>query len=412
MLMPETRFEAEAAPNAGAIDAIVRAHGPMVRRALRQLGVPAEQVEDATQDVFVVLVRRIDDFDRSRSLTNWLWGIAKGVASGYRRSGRRRGRLQHALTVETVSPPRESSARAVAAGQAGAILERFLGELDQGKCAVFVMAEIEGATGPEIARRLDLNLNTVYARLRSARQCFRAAVASHHEPNATPLFAGLLPSLPKPSLAIGSAALAAALVLPIAAQDMSSIDAPRFAGYRSIPDASLGLAASIAGMPDEAPAATSRPRRAVPTRKVETASVDEEIVIIEDDDDDTALEDIVFFDTDGAGLGQGMGRNPAAKHAAGDEGDDPMFAVTLAAMIAAPSPDIPEPTEAEADAAALLDGATPQAREYIFGEDDVEGEVLGPEGESLHHPSRIRFGSLITIRAHFMPELIRIATDL
>ena len=410
--MPQTRFEDEAdAPNAAAIDAIVRAHGSMVRRALRQLGVPPEQVEDAAQDVFVVLVRRIDDFDRSRSLTNWLWGIAKGVASGYRRSGRRRGRLQHALTVESVSPPRESSARAVAAGQAGKILERFLGSLDEGKCAVFVMAEIEGATGPEIARRLDLNLNTVYARLRSARRCFRDAVEDHHEPNAAPLFAGLLPSLPKPSLAVGSAALAVALVLPIAAQDMSTIDAQRFAGYRSIPDAATGLAASIAVAPEDAHASSKSRSRRGPSRKAAAPSIeDEEILIIEDDDDE--LEDIVFFDTEAEGSGQGMGRDPAAMNAAGDEGDDPMLSLTLAAMIAAPTSEIPEVTDADADAAALLDGASSTIREYDFAEgDDVEGEVLGPEGESLHHPSRIRFGSMINIRAHFMPELIRMATD-
>ena len=53
----------------------------MVQGALRQLGVEDGLLEEASQEVFLVLARRFAEFDAERSLASWLWGIARGVAS-------------------------------------------------------------------------------------------------------------------------------------------------------------------------------------------------------------------------------------------------------------------------------------------------------------------------------------------
>lgn len=206
VLTPEPRL---------AFAALYRQHAGMVRRALRQLGVAPGSLDDAVQDVFVVLHRRIDELERDRSLRNWLWGIARGVASGYRRSARRRDRLHAALPAPEGPGLPE---RGVARREAADILDRFLGSLDADKCAVFVLSELEGRRGPEIAEQLRVNLNTVYARLRAARQRFDAAMADHREPARRPLFAAWLswawPAwLGKPAAAVGVAAIAAVAVV-------------------------------------------------------------------------------------------------------------------------------------------------------------------------------------------------------
>lgn len=194
--------------------ALYQHHAPMVRRALRMLGVPPANLEDATQDVFVVLHRRLDDFDRERSLSNWLWGIARGVASGYRRSARRRARLHEALPLPEPTDPLD---RGVARHEAAVILDDFLGSLDADKCAVFVLSELEGRRGPEIAEQLDVNVNTVYARLRAARKRFDAAMERHRAPRARPLFAWLPWAWPawlgKPAVAVGVGALVTAVAV-------------------------------------------------------------------------------------------------------------------------------------------------------------------------------------------------------
>ena len=60
-------------------------------------------------------------------------------------------------------------AAAVARKQALDLLDRALGSIDMGRRAVLVLHEIEQMTAPEIARTLELPLNTVYSRLRVAR---------------------------------------------------------------------------------------------------------------------------------------------------------------------------------------------------------------------------------------------------
>jgi RNA polymerase sigma-70 factor, ECF subfamily len=152
-------------------------HHQTVRSALRLLGVEPGNLDDAVQDVFAVFHRRLADFDRRRSLGNWLWGIARGVASGYRRSARRRSRLHVAL--ERVAPPPAEPARRL---EARVAIEAMLGELDAESCAILILTELEGRTGPEIAKQLGMNVNTVYGRLRAARLCMRAAAREHAEP--------------------------------------------------------------------------------------------------------------------------------------------------------------------------------------------------------------------------------------
>ncbi|MEM9453671.1 MAG: sigma-70 family RNA polymerase sigma factor [Myxococcota bacterium] len=262
---------------------LYREHAAMVRRALRQLGVPPGSLDDAVQDVFVVLHRRIDDWQRDRSLKNWLWGIARGVASGYRRSQRRRDRLQAALPAPEGPGLPE---RGVARRQAGAILDDFLGSLDADKCAVFVLSEIEGRRGPEIAELLDVNLNTVYARLRAARKRFEAAMDRHHVSTGRPVFAAGLswawPAwLSKPAVAVSVSAVAvvaATQVVPLVAVEPA--------------EASLAVVDGVAVTGAEDDTSHRWPRAVTPrvaSRAVAPPEDDEEVVLVVEDDEDAPV---------------------------------------------------------------------------------------------------------------------------
>src|SRR5688572_8332202 len=65
-------------------------HFNFVWRSLRLLGVPPDLLDDAAQDVFSVVFRRLADFDGSAALTTWLFAIARRVAANYRRRESRR----------------------------------------------------------------------------------------------------------------------------------------------------------------------------------------------------------------------------------------------------------------------------------------------------------------------------------
>jgi RNA polymerase sigma factor (sigma-70 family) len=271
---PKTVIGLELRP---AFAALYQQHAGMVRRALRQLGVAPGSLDDAVQDVFVVLYRRIDEYERDRSLKNWLWGIARGVASGYRRGERRRDRLHAALPAPEGPGLPE---RGVARREAADILDEFLGSLDADKCAVFVLSELEGRRGPEIAEQLQVNLNTVYARLRAARQRFDTVMADHREPARRPLFAAWLGAwwptwLGKPAAAVGVAAIAA--VVAVGPEPSAAGSAPRELEVVAAAPERVVEARSERARPSRSRAARTEPEPA-------PLELDEDEVVILDDE--------------------------------------------------------------------------------------------------------------------------------
>lgn len=158
------------------ITALYENYFEFVWRSLKHLGVPDAAVEDATQDTFLVAHRRLADFAGRSSPRTWLFGIAIRVASDYRRSRGRRERLHlsYAQKPEGAgATPYDHTLRA----EATRILHACLDGLTEEQRAVFVMADLEQMTAPEISETLGANLNTVYSRLRTARAAFNEAVA-------------------------------------------------------------------------------------------------------------------------------------------------------------------------------------------------------------------------------------------
>ncbi len=156
---------------------VFRDHQAFVWRSLYHLGLPRGQVDDALQDVFIVVHRRLDEFDGRTTLRNWLYGIARRVASQYRRGAER-----SAARLRIVAPPPERTPLAPeesARLEAAELVRHFLDELDDDKRDVFLLAELEGMNANEVSEALGVNVNTVYARLRAARLRFEKAVARH-----------------------------------------------------------------------------------------------------------------------------------------------------------------------------------------------------------------------------------------
>ena len=147
-----------------------------VWRNARRLGVPDEQVDDAVQEVFLVVHRRLADFEGRASIKTWVFGILVKVAADHRRAVRRKS--PHArsaggvVDADTVPDEAASPDERMVRSEGVRLLHKLLDELEDDKRAVFVLAELEQMSSPEIALALGLNLNTVYARLRAARMDF------------------------------------------------------------------------------------------------------------------------------------------------------------------------------------------------------------------------------------------------
>ncbi|MFV8750878.1 RNA polymerase sigma factor [Nannocystaceae bacterium ST9] len=156
-----------------------RRHYRLVHRMLREYGVDEASLDDAAQDVFLVVHRRWHDYDGRAAFSKWLIGIVRRVAKDYRRSARRtQARLDKVVPPGSPADPEHRMAER----EEVALVERFLDRLDVERREVLVLADIEGMTAPEISSVLGVNLNTVYSRLRTARQRFDAFLARHRAP--------------------------------------------------------------------------------------------------------------------------------------------------------------------------------------------------------------------------------------
>lgn len=159
-----------------AFDALYRREMAFVWRVLRYHGVPEETVEDAVQDVFVIVHRRWKDWpeeDREARPRAWLFGIARRVASLRRRTSARHERRVRELPEPAPERPLDDRA---ADREALAMLDRALAALDEDTRMVFMLAQLEGMTAPAIAASTGAKVNTVYWRLRTARAHVRAAM--------------------------------------------------------------------------------------------------------------------------------------------------------------------------------------------------------------------------------------------
>jgi RNA polymerase sigma-70 factor (ECF subfamily) len=154
---------------------VYEAHFQLVFRTLQRFGVPASQLDDALQDVFLIVCRSLTGFRGESSLTTWIFGITFRVATAYTRRLRRQGQpleLSAELRDDRAPDPHELASR----GEAVTALYAALAELDPDKRAVFILAEFEQLSVPEIAVIVGVNANTAASRLRAARKQFELVV--------------------------------------------------------------------------------------------------------------------------------------------------------------------------------------------------------------------------------------------
>ncbi len=151
------------------------AHFGYVWNTLRRLGVGEADAQDQAQEVFVVVSSLLGDYDPSRPIRPWLFGIAYRVACRWRALARHRREL--AMDSPPDAPdPRPAADEELAAHQARDLVLRALDTIDLDRRAVLVMNLLDEQPMPEVAEALGIPVNTAYSRLRLAREDFQKAV--------------------------------------------------------------------------------------------------------------------------------------------------------------------------------------------------------------------------------------------
>jgi RNA polymerase sigma-70 factor, ECF subfamily len=150
-----------------------------VARWIRALGGLPADVEDLTQEVFLVVRRKLSGFD-GRNLRGWLYRIAQRTVRDYRRRAWFRrvflgggNTPEHYDHAATDADPSELFERKEAEG----LLHGLLARMSEVRRTTFILFEIEGYSGEEIADLQGIPLNTVWTRLHHARKEFLRLVS-------------------------------------------------------------------------------------------------------------------------------------------------------------------------------------------------------------------------------------------
>jgi RNA polymerase sigma-70 factor (ECF subfamily) len=151
-------------------ETVVRENYEYVWRSLARLGVPYRDIEDLTQEVFLTVHHRLGSFDPTRPLKPWLFGIAFNVMRAHKRLARHRYEQAEGDVERGEVDARHRALEAVR------VVHTALKELEPERRAVFIMYELDGLDAQAIADELGIPRNTVYSRLRVAREEFTRAV--------------------------------------------------------------------------------------------------------------------------------------------------------------------------------------------------------------------------------------------
>lgn len=156
-------------------DDVYDTHFAFVWRNVLNRGISTSSVDDVVQEVFIVVHRKLPEFEGRASLRTWLSVIVRRVVADH---VRKRG---NAPAGDPLEEDRASGApgpgETLEKKAAVAVLDGLLAEMPEAQREVFLLHEVEELTGREIAEAVGTNENTVFTRLRAARRIFKEGLA-------------------------------------------------------------------------------------------------------------------------------------------------------------------------------------------------------------------------------------------
>jgi RNA polymerase sigma-70 factor (ECF subfamily) len=176
--------------NLGDLRRLYADHADFVRRVVLKLGGPSTDADDLMQEVFLVALHRMDSLQDPSLARSWLYGISVRVVA----AARRRAKLRRVFSLDEGHEPQamDTPVSAFEKREASEKVYRLLDKISEKKRSVFIMYELEGMSGEEIAAVVGCPVKTVWTRLHHARKEFLAKLEREDklEPNGRPIEQG------------------------------------------------------------------------------------------------------------------------------------------------------------------------------------------------------------------------------
>lgn len=139
-------------------------HMPRVYALCLRLCADRSQAEDATQEVFIQLWRKIDNFKGDSKFSTWLHSVTSNITVSYIR--KQRGWWQRMLNIEDSN----INDKEAEANFTDTDFEKLVYRLPERARMVFVLHAIEGYRHEQVADMLDMAIGTSKAQFHRARQ--------------------------------------------------------------------------------------------------------------------------------------------------------------------------------------------------------------------------------------------------
>lgn len=136
-----------------------------------------DDADDVTQDVLILVQRRLPQFEGKSRFSTWLFRITRNVALDRRRRETRRNRRLEEMPRSPASMSTRDDFDDLKLAQ---LVLHYFDELPARQREVFELADIQGLTAPEIGVRLGMKPVTVRANLFKARRTIRQRMLAHH----------------------------------------------------------------------------------------------------------------------------------------------------------------------------------------------------------------------------------------
>lgn len=147
-----------------------------VTRWVRAFGCPPADIDDVTQETFMIVRKRLDRF-KGGNVAGWIYRIAQRRTRSHKRSAWVRRMLHGEPDDRVASSPHDSPVQALEQREARRQMQELLSRMSERRRTAFVLFEVEGYSGEEIAKLEGVALNTVYTRLHHARRDFMTLLA-------------------------------------------------------------------------------------------------------------------------------------------------------------------------------------------------------------------------------------------
>jgi RNA polymerase sigma-70 factor (ECF subfamily) len=173
---PAVLHAVEERPTVTSFEEVYRRWYADVSRWVRARGANDADIEDLTQEVFIIVRRKLPQFD-GRNLPGFLYRITERTVRDHRRSAWMRNLFRRPASLPELEAPQDDGLQAVQQRERRKTLDRILSHMSEKRRTTFVLFEIEGYTGEEIARIQSIPVETVWTRLHHARKDFLKLVA-------------------------------------------------------------------------------------------------------------------------------------------------------------------------------------------------------------------------------------------